>query len=152
MVQHKDGGDLVLAYKGGTGIRIAHYARSSSDGKELRENLSAALKKPVRTVLVGQVFLLKVRVWPVPCCADSAAAGTAGALQSGVLDVFAGGLGRLKVQADGPAFVAPLVQADGGLVAVLTEIRALEAAGCGLLLVRRGRGSAAVRRRPDEKI
>src|ERR1700730_14267899 len=62
-VQHKDHRELVLAYKDGVGIRIANYASSSSDGKELRENLDAAAKKPVRTVIDGQVYVLKVRVF-----------------------------------------------------------------------------------------
>jgi hypothetical protein len=61
-VEHKDGRDWVYAYKDGTGIRIFNCTSSSSDGKELRGNLYAAAKKPVRTVTGGQVFILKVRV------------------------------------------------------------------------------------------
>lgn len=61
-VEHKDHRDRVFAYKDGTGFAIANYASSSSDGKELRENLYAAAKKPVRTVIGGRVYILKVRV------------------------------------------------------------------------------------------
>ena len=62
-VEYEDGRDWVFAYKGGTGIGIANYTPSSSDGKELRGNLYAAAKKPVRTVIGGQVYILKVRIY-----------------------------------------------------------------------------------------
>jgi hypothetical protein len=62
-VEYKDGREWVFAYKGGAGFAIANYASSSADGKELRENLSAARKKPVRAVLGGQLHILKVRVF-----------------------------------------------------------------------------------------
>ena len=62
-VEYKDGRDWVFAYKDGTGIRIFNCTRSSSDGKELRGNLYAAAKKPVRTVIGGHVYILKVRVF-----------------------------------------------------------------------------------------
>ena len=42
---------------------MANFARSSADAKELRGNLYAAAKKPVRTVIGGQVYLLKVRIF-----------------------------------------------------------------------------------------
>jgi len=61
-VEHKDGRDCVFAYKGGDGFKIANYASSSADGKELRGNLYAAAKKPGRTVIGGQVYILKVRL------------------------------------------------------------------------------------------
>jgi hypothetical protein len=44
-------------------IGIANYESSSADGKELRGNLYAAAKKPVRTVIGGRVYMLKVRVF-----------------------------------------------------------------------------------------
>ena len=47
----------------GTGFGIANYASSSADAKELRGNLCAAAKKPVRTILGGQVCILRVRVF-----------------------------------------------------------------------------------------
>jgi DNA-binding MarR family transcriptional regulator len=47
----------------GQAIRIANYASTSSDAKELRGNLYAAAKKPVRTVIAGQVYILKVRIF-----------------------------------------------------------------------------------------
>jgi hypothetical protein len=61
-VEHKDRREWVLAHKGGTSISIANYASSGADAKELRGNLYAA-KKPVRTVIGGQVYILKVRVF-----------------------------------------------------------------------------------------
>ena len=62
-VQDKDHREWVFAYKNGIAIGIANYTSSSSDGKELRGNLCAAAKKPVRTVIGGQVYILKVRVF-----------------------------------------------------------------------------------------
>ncbi|MGA2118091.1 MAG: hypothetical protein ABSH56_25480 [Bryobacteraceae bacterium] len=61
-VEYKDGREWVFAYRSGAGFGIANYASSSADGKELRGNLYAAAKRPVRTVIGGQVYLLKVRV------------------------------------------------------------------------------------------
>ncbi len=57
-VEYKDRRDWVWA--GGFGI--ANYASTSSEAKELRENLYAAHKKPVRTALGGKVYIVKVRV------------------------------------------------------------------------------------------
>ncbi len=62
-VEYKDHREWVFAYRGGTGVGIASYARSSADAKELRGDLSAAAKKPVRTVIGGHVCILKVRVF-----------------------------------------------------------------------------------------
>jgi iron dependent repressor-like protein len=60
-VEHKDSHEWVFANQAGTRIRIARYASASDDAKELRGNLYAAAKKPVRTVVRGQVYILKVR-------------------------------------------------------------------------------------------
>jgi hypothetical protein len=62
-VEYKDSREWVFAYQGGMGIGIANYQSSGADAKELRGNLYAAAKKPVRTVIGGQVYLLKVRVF-----------------------------------------------------------------------------------------
>jgi hypothetical protein len=62
-VECKNGRAWVFANKGGTGIGIANYTSSSADAKELRGNLYAAAKKPVRTAIGGQVYILKVRVF-----------------------------------------------------------------------------------------
>lgn len=62
-VECKDRRLWVFAFFGGAGIGIANYASSSADGKELDGNLYAAAKKPVRTVIGGQVYILKVRVF-----------------------------------------------------------------------------------------
>ena len=62
-VQYKDGREWVFANKGGMGIGIANYKGSGADAKELRGNLYAAAKKSVRTVIGGQVYILKARVF-----------------------------------------------------------------------------------------
>lgn len=62
-VEYKDRREWVFANIDGTSIRIANYESSSADAKELRRDLSAAAKKPVRTVIGGQVCILKVRVF-----------------------------------------------------------------------------------------
>src|ERR1700680_2532015 len=61
-VEYKDRREWVFAKKGDISIGIANYASSSADAKELRENLYAA-KKPVRTVIGGRVYILKVHVF-----------------------------------------------------------------------------------------
>src|SRR5579864_7558159 len=61
-VEHEDGRARVVARRGGTGIGIANYHRSSADGKELLRDLHAAAKKPARTVLGGRRAILQVRV------------------------------------------------------------------------------------------
>jgi hypothetical protein len=62
-VEYKDGREWVFANKGGIGIGIANYTSSSADAKQLRGNLYAAAKKPVRRVIGGQVYILKVGVF-----------------------------------------------------------------------------------------
>lgn len=62
-VDYKDQREFVFARKGDMAIRIANYASASADAKELRGNLYAAGKKPVRTVIDGKVYILKVRVF-----------------------------------------------------------------------------------------
>src|SRR6266852_5506959 len=62
-VEYKDRREWVFARKGNLGVGIANYTSSSADAKELRGNLYAAAKKPVRTVMGGQVYILKVRVF-----------------------------------------------------------------------------------------
>jgi repressor LexA len=61
-VELKDRREWVFANKDNFGISIANYKSSSADAKELRGNLYAA-KKPVRTAIGGQVYILKVRVF-----------------------------------------------------------------------------------------
>ena len=61
-VEHKDGREWVIAEKEGTGIAIANYISSGADAKELRRNLYAAAKKPARTVIGGQVHILRVNI------------------------------------------------------------------------------------------
>ena len=62
-VEHKDRRERVFITKGGIGIAIADYASSSADAKEVRGNLYAAAKKPVRTVIGGRVYILKVDIF-----------------------------------------------------------------------------------------
>src|SRR5258705_11813553 len=61
-VEYKDGRDWVFANKSGMGIGIADHTSSSADSKELRRNLYAVGKKPVRTVIGGHVYILKVHI------------------------------------------------------------------------------------------
>lgn len=60
-VTHKDGSDWVYAHEDGLDIRIFRCQSSSADAKELRRNLSAAARKPVRTVVEGRLFVVSVR-------------------------------------------------------------------------------------------
>ena len=53
----------VFAHKGSISMGIANYASSCADAEELRGDLYAAAKKPVRAVVGGQVYILKVRVF-----------------------------------------------------------------------------------------
>lgn len=62
-VKRKDGREWVMANKGGIGIAIANYTSSGPDAKELRRNLYAATKKPARTVIGGQVYILRAGVF-----------------------------------------------------------------------------------------
>ncbi|MGO9260412.1 MAG: LexA family protein [Bryobacteraceae bacterium] len=62
-VERKDNREWVFVNKGGAGFSVANFASSSADAKELRGNLYAAAKKPVRTVIGGQVYIIKVRVF-----------------------------------------------------------------------------------------
>ena len=61
-VEYDDHREWVTADTDGDRFAIANYPSSGSDAKELRENLRAAAAKPLRTVLAGQVRILKVRV------------------------------------------------------------------------------------------
>jgi hypothetical protein len=62
-VEYKDGREWVYARQGPMGVGIANYKSSGADAKELRKNLYAAAKKPVRAAIGGQVYILKVRVF-----------------------------------------------------------------------------------------
>jgi hypothetical protein len=62
-VEYKDRREWVFARKGDIAFATANFASSSRDAKELRENLSAARKKPVRIAIGGQVWILKVGVY-----------------------------------------------------------------------------------------
>ena len=62
-VEFKDGREWVFANIDGARIGIANYASSSAEAKELRGDLSAAAKKPIRTAVSGQVWIIKVRVF-----------------------------------------------------------------------------------------
>ena len=62
-VEYKDRREWVVANVDGVGFGIANFTSSSADAKELRGNLCAAAKKPVRSVFDGEVFLLKARVY-----------------------------------------------------------------------------------------
>ena len=62
-VEYKDGREWVFVRKGDMAFGAANFPSSSRDAKELRENLYAARKKPVRTAIGGQVWILKVGVY-----------------------------------------------------------------------------------------
>jgi LexA DNA binding domain-containing protein len=61
-VEYKDGQDWVFMKKDDLAIKIAKYPSSGRDAKELRASLYAAAKKPVRSVIAGKVYVLKVHV------------------------------------------------------------------------------------------
>jgi hypothetical protein len=62
-VKHKNGREWVFANKRGMGIEIANYTSFSDVSKELRGDLYAAAKKPVRSVMGGHVYILKVHIF-----------------------------------------------------------------------------------------
>ncbi len=62
-VEYNDRHEWVFANKGDTRIRIAKYKNSGADAKELRGNLHAASKKPIRTAIGGRVYVLNVEVF-----------------------------------------------------------------------------------------
>ena len=62
-VEYKDGREWVFVRKGDVAFGVANFKSSSKDAKELRENLFAARKKPVRIAIGGQVWILKVSVY-----------------------------------------------------------------------------------------
>ena len=61
--ERKDGRQRAFAQIDDARTRIANFEDSSTDAKELRANLYAATKKPVRTVIGGKVYILHVRVF-----------------------------------------------------------------------------------------
>jgi hypothetical protein len=61
-VEHQDRREFVYGRQGDTTVSFASFKSSSSDAKELLENLHRAHKKPLRTVLDGPVYILKVRI------------------------------------------------------------------------------------------
>ncbi len=62
-VERKDGCKRVFARKGNAGFGIVSYDSSSAEARRLRQNLYAAARKTVRTVLGGQSSVLRVRVF-----------------------------------------------------------------------------------------
>ena len=61
--ERKDGRQRAFAQIDDARTRIANFEDASADAKELRANLYAATKKPVRTVIGGKVYILHVRVF-----------------------------------------------------------------------------------------
>ena len=62
-VEYNDRHEWVFANKRDTRIRIAKYKSSGANAKELRGNLYAASKKPIRTAIGGRVYVLNVEVF-----------------------------------------------------------------------------------------
>ncbi|MBS1854321.1 MAG: hypothetical protein JST11_03065 [Acidobacteria bacterium] len=61
-VEYSDGRDQVFARRGETAFATANFKSTSRDAKELRKNLRAALRTPVRTAIGGRVWILTVGV------------------------------------------------------------------------------------------
>lgn len=61
-VEYRDGREWVFANIGGVGTGIANFESASAEAEELRENLFATAKKPVRIATDGRVYVLKVRI------------------------------------------------------------------------------------------
>jgi hypothetical protein len=61
-VEHKEGHEMVFMHKDETLVRVAKFASSGRDARELRENLDAARKKPIKAAIGGQVWILSVSV------------------------------------------------------------------------------------------
>jgi hypothetical protein len=61
--ERKDGRQRAFAQIDDARTRIANFEDSGTDAKELRANLYAATKKPVRTVIDGRVYILRVHVF-----------------------------------------------------------------------------------------
>jgi hypothetical protein len=59
--ERNDGRQRAFAQIDDARTRIANFEDSSTNAKELRANLYAATKKPVRTVIGGRVYILRVR-------------------------------------------------------------------------------------------
>jgi iron dependent repressor-like protein len=60
-VELQDGREWVYACHGNMSFSIASFQSSSEDAKELRRNLWAAAKKPIRAVLGGELSMIEVR-------------------------------------------------------------------------------------------
>jgi len=61
-VEREDGREWIYGRIGDTAASFTSFASSSADAEELRETLYRAHKKPMRTVLNGHVYVLKVRI------------------------------------------------------------------------------------------
>lgn len=61
-VEHRDGCEWVSGRKGNAVVSFARFKSLSADAKELRENLSRAHKKPLRTALDGKVYILEIQI------------------------------------------------------------------------------------------
>ena len=62
-VEYKDGGEWVFVPIDGTLVRVALFLSGGAEAKELRGNLVAAAERPVRTVIDGRVYIVKVRIF-----------------------------------------------------------------------------------------
>jgi LexA DNA binding domain len=60
--EYQDHRDWVYGRKDNIAVSFASFASASADAKELRDNLYRTPKTPLRTVLDGQVYVLKVRI------------------------------------------------------------------------------------------
>lgn len=60
-VEYKDHCEWVYARRGNQGVSIAHFESGSQEAQDLRGELYAAVRKPVRTAFRGRAHVLKVR-------------------------------------------------------------------------------------------
>ncbi len=62
-VENENGSDRIFAHKGDTSFSTANFPGKGRDARELRQNLDALRKKPVRAAIGGRVWILKVEVY-----------------------------------------------------------------------------------------
>ena len=60
-VERKEGQEWVYAEIDGAQSHIAHFKDKSSDAEELRTNLAAVVKKPLRIATGGQAYVIEAR-------------------------------------------------------------------------------------------
>jgi hypothetical protein len=62
-VERRDSNEWIFAQIDGARTRIAKFPSSAHDAEELRTNLNAVAKTPLRTVIDGKVYILSIRMF-----------------------------------------------------------------------------------------